>query len=145
MRDARRTAAVCTWTDFKANTGFAEELIYPQFWTKYRTTRKKNWVQYVNRMIHNRSPRIIKQLQTKRQKELGKTIGEVSGRETGMGQQVVRLRDSYIMTTITTMMMVVVMTMMMMMMVTVVVVVMMMMMMMYNTVRFKISKQLCIY
>jgi hypothetical protein len=66
-------------------------------------------------MLHNKLPRIIKQLHTKRQKELGKTIEEVSGCEPGMGRQVAQLHDSY------------------------------MMMMMYNTVRFKISKQPCIY
>jgi len=69
-------------------------------------------------MLHNRLPRILKQLHSKRQKELGKTIEEVSGCETGMGQQVAQLHHSYMM---------------------------MMMVMMYNTVRFKISKQPCIY
>ena len=54
----------------------------------------RNWLQHVNRMAHDRLPRILKKLQTNKQKKPGETIKETC--ETGMGQQVAQLHVSII-------------------------------------------------
>jgi len=40
---------------------------------------RRKWMQNINRMLHNRLPRIIKKQQTKRQKEPGETTEKTSG------------------------------------------------------------------
>jgi hypothetical protein len=53
----RRTAGY-TWTDHKTNTEFAKELNITTVLDKIQDY-KRNWIQHVNRMPHNRLPRIM--------------------------------------------------------------------------------------
>jgi len=58
MKYMRRTAGYI-WTDYKANTQIANELKITSIWDKL-LEYKRNWIQHVNRMPHNRLPRIMK-------------------------------------------------------------------------------------
>jgi hypothetical protein len=48
-----------TWTDYKTNTQIAKELKITQIVDKL-LEYKRNWIQHVNRMSHNRLPRVMK-------------------------------------------------------------------------------------
>jgi len=54
----RRTAGY-TWTDYKTNTQIAKELKITPVLDKL-LEYKRNWMQHVNGMPHNRLPRIMK-------------------------------------------------------------------------------------
>jgi hypothetical protein len=54
MKYMRRTEEY-TWTDHKTNTEIAKELNFLDNIQNY----KIKWIQYVNRMPHNRLPRLI--------------------------------------------------------------------------------------
>jgi hypothetical protein len=54
----RRTAEY-TWTDYKTNAQIAKELKITPILNKL-LEYKRNWIQHVNRMPHNRLPRIMK-------------------------------------------------------------------------------------
>jgi hypothetical protein len=54
----RRTAGY-TWTDHKTSTEIAKELNITPVLDKIQDY-KRNWIQHVNRMPHNRLPRVIK-------------------------------------------------------------------------------------
>ena len=58
MKYMRRTAGY-TWTDYKTNTQIAKELKITSILDKL-LDYKRNWIQHVNRMPHNRLPRIMK-------------------------------------------------------------------------------------
>jgi ABC-type ATPase involved in cell division len=58
MKDMRRTAGYA-WTDHKTNTEIAKELNITLVLDKIQDYRRK-WIQHVNRMPHNRLPRLIK-------------------------------------------------------------------------------------
>ena len=69
-RDARRITAAetkymritagYTWTDYKTNTQITQELKITPIPDKL-LEYKRNWIQHVNRMPHNKSPRVMKQ------------------------------------------------------------------------------------
>jgi hypothetical protein len=54
----RRTAGYI-WTDYKTNTQLAKELKITPILDKL-LEYNKNWIQHVNRMPHNRLPRVMK-------------------------------------------------------------------------------------
>jgi hypothetical protein len=58
MKYMRRTAGY-TWTDYKTNTQIAKELKITLILDKL-LEYKRNWIQHVNRMPHNRLPRVMK-------------------------------------------------------------------------------------
>jgi hypothetical protein len=58
MKYLRRTAGH-TWTDYKTNTQIAKELKITPILDKLLEC-KINWIQHVNRMPPNRSPRVMK-------------------------------------------------------------------------------------
>jgi hypothetical protein len=58
MKYMTRTAG-CTWTDYKINTQIAKELKITPILDKL-LEYKRNWMQHVNRMPHNRLPRVMK-------------------------------------------------------------------------------------
>jgi hypothetical protein len=58
MKYVRRTAGY-TWTDYKTNTQIAKELKITLILDKL-LEHKRNWIQHVNRMPHNRLSRVIK-------------------------------------------------------------------------------------
>jgi len=58
MKYMRRTAGY-TWTDCKTNTQIAKELKITPILDKLQEY-KRNWIQHVNRMPHNRLPRVMK-------------------------------------------------------------------------------------
>jgi hypothetical protein len=64
--------------DHKTNTEIANELNITPVFDKIQNY-KRNWIQHVNRMPHNRLPRLIKKLHPKRQREPRKTTEETSG------------------------------------------------------------------
>jgi wyosine [tRNA(Phe)-imidazoG37] synthetase (radical SAM superfamily) len=51
-------------------------------WTKLRTA-ERNSLRPINKMHHNSLPKIMKKLQTKKQKEPGETVQEFAVYETG--------------------------------------------------------------
>jgi hypothetical protein len=59
MKYMRRTAGY-TWTDYKTNTRIAKELKLTPILDKL-LEYKRNWIQHVNRMHRNRSPRVMTQ------------------------------------------------------------------------------------
>jgi hypothetical protein len=58
MKYMRRTAGF-TWTDYRTNTQIAKELKITPVLDRL-LEYKRNWIQYVNRMPHNRLPRVMK-------------------------------------------------------------------------------------
>jgi len=58
MKCMRRTAGYI-WTDYKTNTQITKELKITQILDKL-LEYKRNWKQYVNRIPHNRLPRVMK-------------------------------------------------------------------------------------
>ena len=58
MKYMRRTAGY-TWTDYKTNSHIAKELEITTVLDKL-LEYKRNWIQHVNRMPHDRLPRIMK-------------------------------------------------------------------------------------
>jgi hypothetical protein len=58
MKYMRRTAGYI-WTDYKTNTQIAKELKITPVLEKL-LEYKRNWIQHVNRMPHNRLPRLMK-------------------------------------------------------------------------------------
>jgi hypothetical protein len=58
MKYMRRTAGY-TWTDYKTNTQITKELKVTPILDKL-LEYKRNWIQRVNRMPHNRLPRVMK-------------------------------------------------------------------------------------
>ena len=58
MKYMRRTAGYI-WTDYKTNAQTAKELIITPILYKL-LEYKRNWIQHVNRMPHNRLPRAMK-------------------------------------------------------------------------------------
>jgi hypothetical protein len=54
----RRTAGY-NWTDYKTNTQIAKELKITPILDKL-LEYKRYWIQHVNRMTHNRLPRVMK-------------------------------------------------------------------------------------
>jgi hypothetical protein len=58
MKYMRRTAGYI-WTDYKTNVQTAKELKITPILDKL-LEYKRNWIQHVNRMPHNRLPRIMK-------------------------------------------------------------------------------------
>ena len=59
MKYMKRTAGY-TWTDHKPNTQITKELKITPISDKLQEY-KRNWIQHVNRMPHNRLPRVMKQ------------------------------------------------------------------------------------
>jgi uncharacterized C2H2 Zn-finger protein len=59
MKYVRKTAGY-TWTDYKTNTQIAKELKLTPILDKL-LEYKRNWMQHVNRMHHNRLTRVMKQ------------------------------------------------------------------------------------
>jgi hypothetical protein len=57
-----------TWTEYKTNTVVANELNRSPVMDKIKEYRR-NWLQHINRMPSNGPPRILKKLQTNRQKK----------------------------------------------------------------------------
>jgi hypothetical protein len=72
MKCMRRTAGY-TWTDHRTNREIAKELNITPVLHKIQEC-KRYWVQHVNRMPHNRLPRIIKNYNPKRKREPRNTI-----------------------------------------------------------------------
>jgi len=58
MKCMRRRAGY-TWTDYKTNTQIAKELKITPILDKLLED-KRNWIRYINRMPHNRLPRVMK-------------------------------------------------------------------------------------
>jgi len=58
MKYMRRTAGYF-WTDYKTNAQIAKELKITPILDKL-LEYKRDWIQHVNRMSHNRLPRIMK-------------------------------------------------------------------------------------
>jgi hypothetical protein len=58
MKYKRRTAGY-TWTDYKTNSQIAKELEITPVLDRL-LGYKRNWIQHVNRMLHDRLPRIMK-------------------------------------------------------------------------------------
>jgi hypothetical protein len=58
MKYMRRTAGYI-WTDYKTNTQIAKELKITPILDRL-LEYKRNWIQHVNRMPHNRLPRVMK-------------------------------------------------------------------------------------
>jgi hypothetical protein len=58
MKYMRRTAGYI-WTDYKTNAQIAKELKITPILDKL-LEYKRNWIQHVNRMPHNRLPRVMK-------------------------------------------------------------------------------------
>jgi hypothetical protein len=58
MKYMRRTAGYI-WTDYKTNTQIATELKITPILDKL-LKYKRNWIQHVNIMPHNRLPRVMK-------------------------------------------------------------------------------------
>jgi hypothetical protein len=58
MKYTRRTAGY-TWTDYKTNAQITKELKITPIVDKL-LEYKINWIQHVNRMPHNRLPRVMK-------------------------------------------------------------------------------------
>jgi len=58
MKYMRRTAEY-TWTDYKTNTQITKDLKITPILDKL-LQYKRNWIQHVNRMLHNRLPRVMK-------------------------------------------------------------------------------------
>ena len=79
-RDARRITAAevkytritagYTWTDYKTNTDIAKEININQILDKIQEYRR-NWLQYINRMPHDRVPRITKNTDQKAEETRG--------------------------------------------------------------------------
>ena len=59
MKYMRRTAGY-TWTDHKTNRQIAKELKITPILDKLQEYKRK-WIHHVNRMPHNRLPRVMKQ------------------------------------------------------------------------------------
>jgi hypothetical protein len=67
MEHMRKTAGYIS-TKYKTNTETAKELNSTPVLDKTQEYRR-NWLQHINRMPSNRLPRILKKLQTDRQKK----------------------------------------------------------------------------
>jgi hypothetical protein len=70
MKYLRRTARY-TWTDHKTSTEIAKELNITPVLDKIQEY-KRNWIHHVNRMPHNRLPRILKNYTPKGRRTLGR-------------------------------------------------------------------------
>ena len=77
MKYMRRTAGYI-WTDYKTNAQIAKELKITHILDKL-LEYKRNWIQHVNRMAHNRLPRVMKRYSPNWQKESWQTFEETSG------------------------------------------------------------------
>jgi hypothetical protein len=101
-RDARRISAAeikymkrtaeYTWTDYKTDTQIAKELQITQILDKL-LEYKRNWIQHVNRIPHNRLPRVMKHYSPTGERNQGRKYFWT--RETRTGQQVAQLHDKY--------------------------------------------------
>jgi hypothetical protein len=58
MKYMRRTAGYI-WTDYKTNAQIVKELKITPILDRL-LEYKRNWIQHVNRMLHNRLPRVMK-------------------------------------------------------------------------------------
>jgi hypothetical protein len=67
-----RTAGY-TWTDYTTNTQIAKELKITPILDKL-LEYKRNWIQHVNRMPHNRLPRVMKHYSSTRRKNCGRHL-----------------------------------------------------------------------
>jgi hypothetical protein len=103
MKHMRRTAGY-TWTDYKTNTQIAKELKITPILDKL-LEYKRNWIQHVNRMPHNRLPRVMRHYCPTGRRNHGRPLKCFWIRETGTGQQVAQLHDRYMMMMMMMMMM----------------------------------------
>jgi hypothetical protein len=72
-----RKIAGYTWTDYKTYIGTAKKLNITAVLDKIQE-QKRNCLQHINKMPHNRLPRILQKLQTNMQKKPRETIKETS-------------------------------------------------------------------
>ena len=77
MKYMRRIAGYI-WTDYKTNAQIAKELKITPIWDKL-LEYQRNWIQHVNRMPRNTSPRVMKRYSLNWQKESWQTFEEASG------------------------------------------------------------------
>jgi hypothetical protein len=84
-----------SWTDYTTSTETGKELNMTQVLVKIQEY-KRNWLQHVNRMPHNRLQRILGKYRTKGRRNQGKPLKETS-RYMRPGQQVVQLHVSLMM------------------------------------------------
>jgi hypothetical protein len=75
MKYMRRTAGY-NWTDYITNTQIAKELKITQILDK-SLEYNRNWIQHVNRMPHNRLPRIMKHYSPAGRRTFEETSGYV--------------------------------------------------------------------
>jgi hypothetical protein len=72
MKYMRRTAG-CTWTDSKTNTQTEKELKITAILDKL-LEYKRNWIKHLNRMPHNRLPRVMKHYSPTGRRNCGKSL-----------------------------------------------------------------------
>ena len=72
MKYMRRTAGY-TWTDYKTNKQITEELKITPILDKL-LEYKRNWIQHVNRMSHNRLPRVMKHYSATGRRNYGRPL-----------------------------------------------------------------------
>jgi hypothetical protein len=89
----RRTAGYI-WTDYKTNRQIAKELKITPILGKL-LEYKRNWIQHVNRMPHNRLPRVMKHYSSTGRRNHGRPLKRLL--DTGTGQQVAQLHDRLMM------------------------------------------------
>ena len=92
MKCMRKTAG-CPSTVYKPNPKISKQLNTTPVLARIQKYRR-NWLQHKNITTLNRLPRIIKKMQTKKQKELGEITEGNSACETGTDQQVAQV-DNY--------------------------------------------------
>jgi len=93
VKCTRRTAGYI-WTDCKTNRQIAKELkITPILATLLEY--KRNWIQHVNRMPHNRLPRVMKHYSSTGRRNHGRPLKRLL--DTRTGQQVAQLHDRLMM------------------------------------------------
>jgi hypothetical protein len=71
----RRTAG-CTWTDYKTNTQITKELKITPILEKLLEYKRK-WIQHVNRMPRNRSPRVMKHYPPSGRRNYGRPLNRL--------------------------------------------------------------------
>jgi hypothetical protein len=72
MKYMRRTAGYI-WTDYKTNVQIAKELKITPILDKLQEYMR-NWIQHVNRMPHNRLPRVMKHYSPTGRKNHGRPL-----------------------------------------------------------------------
>ena len=72
MKYMRRTAGYI-WTDYKTNAQIAKELKITPILGKL-LEYKRNWIHHVNRMPHNRLPRVMKRYSPTGRKNRGRPL-----------------------------------------------------------------------